>query len=113
MSEIKIGYKILDEMGSIIVGFEQGGILYKINEWIKPNKNCGPLCLFKTFEEAEKYKGWFKRKIYLCEYEPSDDLKVWVDKNYDNNDYNPFCELDCLYKNTKLAKKIKILEEVK
>lgn len=112
MSEI--GYKLLDDMRSIVIEEDEGGVLYKINEWVEPHDKCGPLCLFKSLKDAKENQR-FHNKIYQCEYEPSKEKIVWIDEKYleYNDEGNDECVLECLYKNTILAKRIKILEEVK
>ncbi len=57
------------------MGYGQGfiaGCMYHKGTKVKPKKNCGPLCIFNTFEHAMELKKPFASAfIVQCEYKPS------------------------------------------
>ena len=89
---------------------------YKIGEWTKRPKECGPLAIFKYLKNAklfikrtEKITSMFA--IFKCKYKESEEKELYYinfcGKKLINNMLNGFPE------GTILADKIKILKEVK
>ena len=71
--EQKIGYKVLTRNRmSFIISPEKGGLQYKINEEVKPQTNCGPLCLFSSYHHAAalatSWLGGGHASIVKCKY---------------------------------------------
>lgn len=103
--EIKHGYKVVYEKpdGSLwsiaVVG--KGGTRYG-TFWALPKLDCGPLCVFKTFEAATK--SVIKGSIFECSYVQSNENIVWHDI---------FCEdLRRLPCGTALADRVKFGKQV-
>ena len=63
---------------SSVLASKRAAVLYKRNKITKNSKNCGPLAVFKTREEARKFiKRCFReldntRKIVKCLYKKSE-----------------------------------------
>ena len=89
------------------------GVTYTAAELIKPNKGCGPFCLFSTLDDVKNYLSIMKIKdmcqIWLCMYEASESLKVWIPTS---NDTIHACPLEVLPKNTILADRVRLVFEV-
>ena len=77
--QIKIGYKVVDNMNSVIIPIKDGGVKYELNKKIEPNIGCGPLILFSDPYLAKNYASELRGKvdIYLCEYKKSRKKKAW------------------------------------
>ena len=80
---MKIGYKVVKKytLKSAIVNFcnQIGTVRYKINEWVKPGKGCGPLCVFSynNIDSAKLFAGP-RDTIYECVYKQSEELQVYT-----------------------------------
>jgi hypothetical protein len=106
-----IGYKVVfvDKRGRLVsCSFLNNAVVYKIGKTTKPSKGGGPLCVFETLEQARRFKyidnpTW---RIYACEYEPSEEKKIWLSDGYTTN------YLDALPEGTKLASSVKLTERM-
>ena len=80
--EQKIGYKVLTEgRFSLIQKEYEGGLDYPKSKEIKPNKDCGPLCVFISHKSALIFaRGCLKNTtIVKCKYKESTIESVWSD----------------------------------
>lgn len=56
---------------------DEYGVEYIALQWVKPKKGCGPLCVFKTLEDAlnfcafESKIGGLHLRVYKCVYRKS------------------------------------------
>jgi len=79
------GDSIMPDGYFFLGGKYDGVIRYITNKWVKRKSGCGPLCIFTSWADAEKWtecpefrKIW---RIYKCKYKPSDERYVYtVDK---------------------------------
>ena len=106
----KMGYKVVKRytLKSAIINFDGqiGTVRYKINEWVKPRKGCGPLCVFSYngIDNAKLFAG-FSDSIYVCLYEQSEKSKVYTNDKRDVG-------LDGLPFGTILASKVKLIRRI-
>ena len=106
-----IGYKVVKKKSLISSTIYIHRIKYRINKWVKPLKNCGPLCVFKTKEDALNFVGTACLdfySIYECLYEPSEEKGVYVEgwKEFKKT-------LRVLPKGTALANRVKLIKKEK
>ena len=82
-----IGYKIVYRNNKQLwsfnctnSSFKCGVIRYILNRWVYPKSGCGPLAVFLTFKDVENFLGCTstKHSVYLCDYEYSDDQRLFV-----------------------------------
>ena len=107
------GYKVVskNELCCIVV---KKCVKYRFNEWVEPSKNCGPLCVFNTLEEARKFSKSIISEYYIyeCLYYPSNEWVVY----YPSNDHiYGFCKTSLfqLPKGTVLANRVKLIKKEK
>lgn len=109
---MQIGYKIvkLPQHTSCIVFSEDVVVYYPLREWAEPQLNCGPLCVFRTLQDAQRWYCRAKflprnRRIFKCFFEESDETSTWEGR---------ICKtkLDLLPHGTALADRVKLIEEV-
>jgi len=55
MTKYKKGYKVVQKSTLISCSILNKGIKYKVNDWVKPRKDCGPLCVFDSLSCIKKY----------------------------------------------------------
>lgn len=74
-----IGYKVLYNRSMFSPLGLNGMVEYKINEWVSPNKDCGPLCVFNNIQDAINFMGesFDSFRIYECLYEPSEEKHIY------------------------------------
>jgi hypothetical protein len=108
----KYGYKVVSEVNGSKTSYTMIGLhKYHINRWTVPMYNFGPLCVFSSKEAARvflkrDYVGrTYHVAIYMCEYVPSDGVKIWTPRSYSKL-------LAELPKGTHLAKKVKLIEKI-
>ena len=107
MIKYKKGYKVVQKRTLLSCSILSRGIKYKINEWVRPNIYCGPLCVFDSLSDAKGFYSHNTDTIYECLYK-SDTLKGSVyleDLSYLNFDHLPY--------GTVLASKVKLIKRVK
>jgi len=109
MTKYKKGYKVVQKYtlsSSAVIGY--GSIKYIRNVWVKPVKNCGPLCVFDNLEHAERFNHYMLDSIYECFYEPTDPMRhsVYVE----NHSSYSLCYLPI---GTVLATKVKLTKRVR
>lgn len=77
--EFDDGYQYFSCITSI---YNYSVVVYEIDEKAFPSPNCGPLCVFTdegnatTFIEKNRYI--YGLALFKCEYEPSNETKVWT-----------------------------------
>lgn len=75
-----IAYKILKSQNKNLVSCSvdlcDGGVRYRIGKKTKPKKNCGPLCCYRTLEEAKEH-DFLGPVIYKCKVKESKEKYVW------------------------------------
>ena len=103
-----IGYKVVllvdKNLLSIRIPTNSGTILYKRNQWAEPEKDCGPLSVFKRLKYALKFSKSLSShyalyEIWKCEYVKSDFKKFW----------NKFDSVETVPEGTDFADKVKII----
>jgi hypothetical protein len=81
---VRKGFKILNYVQGI--GYfssncqspkEPFGLQYRIGVPAVPKPGCGPLCVFKTLEDAREGCWGFDMVVFECEYLPSIKRSVW------------------------------------
>ena len=91
-------------------------VRYVPNEWTIPKKGCGPLVLFENEDDARGLKDGsifrFALKLFEFKYIPSKEDKVWYAEK-DTIGEASLERIQAVARGSVLAKKIKILEEVK
>lgn len=100
----KIGYKVCDDQMHSVLAYVNP-VEYKLQEFIKPQKRCGPLCVFNDIEFALSFASGTTSRVFECEYIPSKKSKVWDDRRKEDLTWLPL--------NTVLASAVKLLEEIK
>lgn len=74
---MRMGYKVVRVQGTLLVSAVQGpcggGIEYTPNKWVRPKKNCGPLCLFRSLAQARdlQLQMVYGCAIHRCQYKRS------------------------------------------
>lgn len=113
---IKEGYKVVHRFSSgMLFSAVHLHNEYKIGKWTKPNKHCGPLCVFDDITSAFIFFHLLigNKCIYRCLYESSDDNMVWDRVSSSRFKHKKCSELlSTLPHGTRLAKKVKLLESV-
>ena len=106
MVKYETGYKVVKKRSlvSAIMMWTGNELQYKINEWIKPKKGCGPLCVFNTIEDAKNFK-WSDHIIYECLYEKSLEHKVYI-----GNEVKTIFDLP---QGTVLATKVQLIRRIR
>ena len=56
-------------------------VKYKVGKWTKPNEGCGPLAVFKTFEDALEFNSSSMADLHKCLWEESSDDGLWYISN--------------------------------
>jgi len=120
VSEVRTGYKIVRVRTTVCDGIttkrlsscfitSEYKVVYEAGSWVKPQVNCGPLSVFESIETAKKFMvDHFgqrdKLQLWKCEYVRSYSTKMWT----------PFRRFysAILPKGTKLADKVKLIEEI-
>jgi len=104
------GYKVVKKRSliSCIIAGKNIARQYKLNEWVKPIKDNGPLCVFNTIEDAKDFKC-NNNTIYECLYEKSSEHKVYFHSGQRREERNIFY----LPKGTVLATKVKLLKRIR
>ena len=106
--EIKIGYKIVRlDLYSFCRSPSAGGIEYKLNQKVYPNKRHGPLCVFDSLEDTKNFLynySLYNYKVFKCNYEESNEDKAWSRYSIE------FTE--DLFPRTKLASWVELTEEI-
>ena len=115
MSVPKKGWKVVDRtrgMGSWSCLFEFRNVFYLMNEWVKPQKGCGPLCVFETKLDALRFLGikqsdsyMIKRYVFPCLYYES--------KKKFPHDENKWCGVSVLPPGTVLASRVMLIKSTK
>jgi hypothetical protein len=105
------GFKVVDKkLGSITRGRKgPGHVQYSVVELVGPPRGCGPLCVLKDLETANKFKDWVETEegvIYECIYMPSNLDYVWVGRGGRKS------FMEDLFPGTVLADKVRLTEEV-
>jgi len=110
MEKYETGYKVVRKRSlvSAVIEGRDKSLQYKINEWTKPVKGFGPLCVFDTIEDAKDFK-WDNDTIYECLYEKSSEHKVYFHSGQRREERNIFY----LPKGTILATKVKLLRRIR
>lgn len=108
---MQIGYKVVSfpQLTSCIATWEDVVVYYPLWEWVAPQLNRGPLCVFRTLEDAQRWYGREKllprnRRIFKCYFEESDEASIWG--------VTAKIELDRLPHGTALADRVKLIERV-
>jgi len=85
---------------------------YKENEWTSPYKGNGPLCVFKTLDNAIEHCKRFGslHYIYKCKFYPSKKEKIWFESDGVYNKHD--CPIWALPVGTLLATRIMITEQL-
>jgi len=79
----KDGYKVVlvsrsGELLSATIGKADGGcVTYCPGVETVPLPKCGPLCVFTSFEYADKFRG-IPHQIWRCKYKPTQKTCVWL-----------------------------------
>ena len=106
-----IGYKVVKKKSLISSTIFIHRVKYRINEWVKPLKKCGPLCVFETKMDAFNFVDNILLdfySIYKCLYEPSEEKGAYV------KGYKEFKKtLNILSKGTVLANRVKLIKKEK
>ncbi len=79
------GYKVVyeskdDRLCSLARHMDKDGVEYAEGRTTYPKEGCGPLCTFEDGEDAiilVEYNPKHKVHLHECEYEPSNERKVW------------------------------------
>jgi hypothetical protein len=78
--EQKIGYKVLTkDRWSSVMKSEHGGRKYDINKEVKPISDCGPLCVFDTYNNAGRFREMFclgRALTVKCKYIQSKQIYI-------------------------------------
>ena len=88
---------------------------YKKNEWIRPNKGCGPLCVFNDQELARKFLSYYFSgersaiRVFKCKIKKSKASKIWGTNAINKKSIRPLMELPA---GTVLARQVMLTEEV-
>ena len=107
MEKYETGYKVVKKQ-SLVSAIMQGKdytLQYKVDKWVKPLKDNGPLCIFNTIEDAKNFK-WDTHTIYECLYERSLERNVYI-KNIERK------HLLSLPEGTVLATKVKLMRRIR
>ena len=99
------GYKVVELAGRKKMSWSGGrNVRYLVGKFVRPDKNCGPLCVFTDLYYAERLKTVFDA-IYRCEFTPSTATRVW--------DSFGEAPVDHLSFGTRLATRVKLIRRVK
>lgn len=104
-----IGYKVVRKRTLQSATRNIGSIKYKTNDWVYPEKDCGPLCVFKDKKNAINFMGESFGdfySIYECLYEPSKEKYVYYKKIIQGG-------LSILPTGTALANRVKLTKKEK
>lgn len=108
---MQIGYKIvrLPQHTGCIATWERVVVYYSLWEWVEPQPNRGPMCVFRTLEDAQRWcctVSFLPKnlRIFKCYFEESDETSIWGQTIK--------TELDLLPHGTALADRVKLIEEV-
>lgn len=80
----KKGYKVVEVYkGGLFSLYEtgRGGVKYELEKFVKPNPDCGPLTVLKSYKSGSHLIdncSRFPVALYECEYIPSEKKCVWV-----------------------------------
>lgn len=91
-------------------------IQYKLNEWVKPNKNCGPIAVFESAKHIHEFLPYYKHgssrssRIFLCEIKPSKKRTLWICGTSTHNKI--VSRKDFFPKGTILADAVKLIKEI-
>jgi len=114
MSKLQVGYKLLDKhLGSCTrVSNGPGYVKYSKNKFVGPRKGCGDLCVFTNKETAFKFRDWVESEgpVWMCVYVLSDSKYIWVGESDSKTEIEDF---QTLFPEAVLAKKVRLIEEVK
>jgi hypothetical protein len=108
----KIGYKVCVQSGNDFYSYmflrrTDVRVKYSINEWAEPKKGDGPLAVFYTFEDAERF-ALIEDVIFECKYILSSKEKVlwyWVNGEKFSKLHFPI--------GTVLADRVMLIKEIK
>ena len=112
ITKYETGYKVVRKRSLIsctVIG-KNIAVRYKINEWVKPIKDCGPFCVFNTIEDAERFNHQMLASIYECLYERSSDRYVYIQIPYTAPEARPLLDLPT---GTVLATKVKLIRGIR
>lgn len=109
---IKIGYKVVRKQKNYLYSVNNADIKYKLNIWVYPKTDAGPLVLFNSYKSAI---NWIKTEIgffiglqiYSCEYVQSKNQYIYYCGNTNNKVY-----IHELPNGTVLATKIKLIKKI-
>ena len=108
---MQIGYKIVrfPQLTSCIATWEDVVVYYPLWEWVAPQLNRGPLCVFRTLQDAQRWcctVSFLPKnlRIFKCYFEESDETSIWG--------VTAKIELDRLPHGTALADRVKLIERV-
>ena len=112
MEKYETGYKVVRKRSlvSAVIEGRDKSLQYKINEWTKPVKGFGPLCVFDTIEDAEIFNYHMLDSIYECLYEESKKDAIYYINSWKNIIKKG---LEFLPRGTVLATKVKLLRRVR
>jgi hypothetical protein len=100
MKEI-IGYKVLRRnLASRLEAIAEGGIFYKLDEWVYPKRKCGPLAVFNSRKRALDFmRNYCGSVLYKVRYTESKRRELW----------DPFSTCDNVPTGTCFANKVMLL----
>ncbi|KKK65798.1 hypothetical protein LCGC14_2970470 [marine sediment metagenome] len=103
-----MSYRLSEKFRS---AFADGRVVdYEIGKWTKRPKDCGPLAIFGTLNQALVFvdSSYIDRTYFHCKYKPSKEITLY--KKYKGGEIT---EKFVLPNGTILADEVKILKEVK
>ena len=80
---MKKGWKVIQgtDRTSVLTSIKYGGVNYPLNVRAKPQRDCGPLAVFITLEQAERFKKSICNRgdeiIVKCSYKRSKEYALW------------------------------------
>ena len=89
--EQKIGYKVLKRnRRSIIQDLYEGGLHYPKLTEVKPNKDCGPLCVFIFYKFALEFSEECRMASIVteCRYTESTIEYIWFNEYFNRHIFN-------------------------
>jgi hypothetical protein len=105
---MRLGYKVCSRHKKKLMScmrFCSYAIEYVPDKVTKPKKDCGPLAVFDTLEDAASFLPFNSDEIWKCEYEPSRGKSLFH-KNYCKR------RICTCPEGTRLARSVKLIERV-
>ena len=111
---VKQGWKVLRGKSSYVANTDPDrAIFYRVNRWVVPKSQHGPLCVFSSLKAA---KGFAEHRwgcqVYTCDYIPSQEMKIWAPSIYPGGG-SETRSLGTLPSGTRLAAAVMIRKPVK